>query len=162
MYDIDDLPDYIELGHQNEKGVSAIEIDVTDWLTDYPTGAISITYIRPTETAVSPVSGVVSLASPTSGDLALTLVDDVNILTWTVTQAVTALAGTGSVVVHLAVGSDVDLRSSKAQTIVEDGHAAAGAAPTPVADWIADAALALAAIQGITFALNDGSLEVTI
>ena len=35
-YDVDSLPDYIELGNLEEPGVSAVEFDVTAWLADYP------------------------------------------------------------------------------------------------------------------------------
>ena len=66
MHDIDNLP-LIELGHQAENDVCKIQFDVTDWLADYPEGVFSITYIRPTETAVYPVA---------AGDLAVSTVDD--------------------------------------------------------------------------------------
>ena len=125
MYDIDSLPGLIELGHLNEKGVCEIEFDVTDWLADYPLGVLSITYIRPGETTVYPADG-----------LSVGTVDDADILTWTVSNAVTAIAGSGSVVITLTEGETIVKRSDKVQTIVTDGHAAAGDPPEPLADYI--------------------------
>ena len=125
MYDIDSLPGLIELGHLNEKGVCEIEFDVTDWLADYPLGVLSITYIRPGETDVYPADG-----------LSVGTVDDTDILTWTVSNAVTAIAGSGSVVITLTEGETIVKRSDKVQTIVMDGHAAAGDPPEPLADYV--------------------------
>lgn len=137
MYDIDSLPGLIELGHLNEKGVCEVEFDVTGWLTDYPTGVLSVTYIRPTETTVYPVDVTgVSIAAPTSGNLALALADEVYTLAWTVSDAVTAIFGSGSVVVELTEGGTVKKRSAKTQTYIADGHAAAGDPPEPLADYI--------------------------
>ena len=121
MYNIDSLPGLIELGHLNEKGVCEIEFDVTGWLTDYPAGVLSITYIRPGETTVYPADG---------------LSVDEGILTWTVSNAVTAIAGSGSVVIALTEGETIVKKSDKVQTIVMDGHAAAGVAPEPLASYI--------------------------
>ena len=136
MYNIDSLPGLIELGHLNEKGVCEIEFDVTDWLEAYPLGVLSITYIRPGETTVYPADG-----------LSVGTVDDADILTWTVSNAVTAIAGSGSVVITLTEGDTIVKRSDKVQTIVTDGHAAAGEAPDPVADWIAGATSKLADVD---------------
>ena len=126
-YLIDSLPAYIGLGHLNEKGVREIEFDVTGWLTDYPTGVLSVTYIRPTETTVYPVD---------ASDLVVSTADDADILTWTVSNAVTAIAGSGSVVITLTEGETIVKRSDKVQTIVTDGHAAAGDPPEPLADYV--------------------------
>jgi hypothetical protein len=137
VYDIDNLPGLIELGHLDEKGVCKVEFDVTDWLTAYDEGVLNITYIRPGETTVYPVDMTgASIAAPTSGNLALTLADEVYTLTWTVSDAVTAIAGSGSVVVELTEGGTVKKRSAKTQTYIADGHAAAGTPPEPLADYI--------------------------
>ena len=137
MYQIDSFPALIELGHLNEKGVCEIWFDVTDWLADYDEGVLNITYIRPGETDVYPVDATgVSIAAPTSGNLALALADEVYTLTWTVSDAVTAIFGSGSVVVELTEGGTVKKRSAKTQTYIADGHAAAGDPPEPLADYI--------------------------
>lgn len=126
-YDIDALPGLIELGHLNEKGVSEIQFDVSAWLALYPTGEFSVTYIRPGETDVYPVDGA---------DLSVATVGLITTLTWTVSDAVTAIAGSGSVVVQCAVGATIVKRSDKVHTIVSDGHAAAGTPPDPLDDYI--------------------------
>ena len=149
MYDIDSLPGLIELGHLNEKGVCEIEFDVTAWLTDYPLGVLNITYIRPGETDVYPVDMTgVSIAAPTSGNLALTLADEVYTLTWTVSDAVTAIAGAGSIVAQLTEGGTIKKRSDKVQTIVTDGHAAAGDPPEPLADYVQKWSAVDATVEG--------------
>ena len=105
MHDIDNLP-LIELGHQTENDVCKIQFDVTDWLADYSEGVFSITYIRPTETAAYPVA---------AGDLAVSTVDDAEVLTWTVSDAVTAIAGSGSIVVKLTEGDKVKTTGTSVQ-----------------------------------------------
>ena len=137
MYDIDNLPGLIELGHLNEKGVCEIEFDVTDWLEAYPLGVLSITYIRPGETTVYPADG-----------LSVGTVDDADILTWTVSNAVTAIAGSGSVVITLTEGDTIVKRSDKVQTIVTDGHAAAGDPPEPLADYVQKWSAVDATVEG--------------
>jgi hypothetical protein len=142
VYDIDSIPGLIELGHLNEKGVCEIEFDVTEWLADYPLGVLNITYIRPGETDVYPVDVTgVSAAAPESGNLLLTVTEDEGelvsaVLTWTVSDAVTAIAGSGTVVVELAEGGTIKKRSDKVQSYTADGHAAAGTPPEPLADYI--------------------------
>ena len=151
MYDIDNLP-LIELGHQTENDVCEIQFDVTDWLADYPEGVFTITYIRPTETAVYPVA---------AGDLAVSTVDDAEVLTWTVSDAVTAIAGSGSIVVKLTEGDKVKTTGT-VQTITLEGHAAAGSPPTPIADWIDDANETLDALKAVEFTTNGKYLEVNL
>jgi hypothetical protein len=142
-YDIDALPDLIELGNLNELGVSLVEFDVTEWLSDYPLGTFNVTYIRPGETNVYPVDVTgVTEAAPISGNLELDVtrtelgVLTEAVLTWTVSDAVTATAGSGSIVVELAEGGTIKMRSDKVQSYTADGHAAAGDPPEPLADYI--------------------------
>ena len=80
MHNINELPGYIELGNLNEKGVCEIAVDVSAWVALYPTGTFAITYMRPGETDVYPVA---------AGDI---VVAD-GILTWTVSDTVTATVG---------------------------------------------------------------------
>ena len=126
MYTIDKLPGYIPLGNLNEKGGCEIVLDVSAWLELYPTGQFSITYMRPGEDDVYPAA---------AGDLSTATVGLVTTLTWTVSDAVTAIAGSGSMVVQLAVDADIVKRSEKVQTVVDEGHAAAGEPPVPMQDW---------------------------
>lgn len=154
MYLVDDLPGYIDLGQLSEKGAKEIEFDVTEWVTEHPTGTFGISYIRPTETTVYPVA---------AGDISTATALGVTTLAWTISDTVTAIAGAGSMVVQLAVADTVVKRSRMVQTIVQEGHAAAGDPPDPVADWIADANETLDALKAVSFSINeDGELEVNI
>jgi len=139
MHIIDTLPGEIKLGQQNEHGVSEVEFDITAWVALYPTGAAVIaanpgvsdglwmTYTRNAEADVYPVD---------AADLALSTVGLVNVLTWTVQEAVTALGGQGTAVIHCTEDGD-EKRSRMTQTVVTDGHAAATTPPEPLADYIA-------------------------
>ena len=134
---IDRLPGYIELGNLNELGVCDVEFDVSAWLADYPLGVLNITYTRPGEDVVYPVDMTgVSVSAPLSGNLSLAVADEMYTLTWTISNAVTAIAGSGSVVVELEEGGTIVKRSRIIQTIVAEGHAAAGDPPDPLADYI--------------------------
>ena len=151
MHDIDNLPGLIELGHLNEKGVCEIAFDVTDWLTEYPLGVLNVTYMRPGENTVYPVDVTgVSLASPTGEYLALTVVDDKHVLTWTVSDAVTYIAGGGSVVIELKEGTDVRKATPKVHTYVAEGHAAAGDPPEPLASYIEKWGAVDATVEGVS------------
>ncbi len=123
MYKINELPGYIELGNLNEKGVCEIAVDVSAWVALYPTGTFSITYMRPGETDVYPVA---------AGDI---VVAD-GILIWTVLDAVTATAGSGSMVIQCAVGDTIVKKSPLIQTVIGAGHAASGDPPEPLADYV--------------------------
>ena len=112
MYNIDAIPPLV-LGQLIEKGVNTLLFDVSGWLEEYPTGTFSISVIRPTETNVSPVA---------STDISV--VDD--ILMWVIADTMTVYAGSGSVVIQLAVGDNVVKRSKRTQIIVNEGHAAPG------------------------------------
>ena len=142
MHNINELPGYIGLGNLNEKGVCEIAVDVSAWVALYPTGTFSITYMRPGETDVYPVA---------AGDI---VVAD-GILTWTVSDTVTATSGSGSMVIQCAVGDTIVKKSPLIQTVIGAGHAAAGDAPAPVADWIADANETLEALKEIAFSINE-------
>jgi hypothetical protein len=160
-YDVDSLPGYIELGNLEELGVSAVEFDVTAWLADYPLGVLNITYTRPGEDAVYPVDMTgVSVSAPLSGNLSLAVADEMYTLTWTVSNAVTAIAGAGSMVVQLAVADTVVKRSRLVQTIVQDGHAAAGDPPEPLDDYILKWGSADATVTGVVIG-EDASVTVT-
>jgi hypothetical protein len=134
-YDVTDLSNdtLIWLGNLGEVGVAEIEFDLTDWQTDYPTGAAAVaanpgvddgmyvTFTRGGETTVYP-----ELAAN------LSIVDE--ILTWTPQAAVTDVAGYGTVVLHCVEGG-VEKRSVLARTHVAEGHGdSLGVVPV----WVAD------------------------
>lgn len=147
MYDISELPYFIVLGNQGDFGQSIV-FDVSAW-SDLLPDRYEITYMRPGETAVNPA------VQRTFDAVAETL-------TWIIDAAVTELNGLGSIVIEAYKGQEMLHHSDRKLTVVGEGHGAVGAAPTPVASWLENATAALADIQGITFAINNGNLEVTI
>ena len=137
MYTIDNLEAVIPLGQQGESGATSVTFDISAWVTLYPAGVYSLTYVRPGETTVYPEQ---------AGAVATATVDDVTTLTWTPSDAVLDVAGNGTVVIH-CTEDDVEKRSAMTSYYVALGHAAAGEAPDPVADWIEDATSKLAEVD---------------
>jgi hypothetical protein len=148
MHNINDMPSYIMLGNQRDFG-HTIQFDLTAW-ADLNADDWKITYMRPGESATYPVpDGDVSVAD--------------NVLTWAISEAVTAINGTGSVVIEAYRGGEMLKHSDRIMTIIGAGHEPSGEAPDPVADWIADANVTLDALKVIEFSINeDGELEVNI
>ena len=132
MHIINAMPIYIMLGNQRDFG-HAIQFDLTAW-ADLNADDWKITYMRPGESATYPVpDGNVSVAD--------------NVLTWTISEAVTAINGNGSVVIEAYRGGEMLKHSDRIMTIIGAGHEPAGEAPDPVADWIADATQKLAEVD---------------
>ena len=125
MYTIDNLEAVIPLGQQGESGATSVTFDISAWVTLYPAGVYSLTYVRPGETTVYPEQ---------AGAVATATVGDVTTLTWTPSDAVLDVAGNGTVVIH-CTENDVEKRSAMTSYYVALGHAAAGEAPTPMTDW---------------------------
>ena len=73
MYDIERMPNAIDIGFTGEKQFRTIEIDMTKWMEILPSGVPSIVHIRPGETAADAYI------------VATTFTD--NILRWTITAA---------------------------------------------------------------------------
>jgi hypothetical protein len=134
-YDVSDLSNdtLILLGNLGEVGAASVEFDLTDWQTDYPTGATSI--------AANPGVGDGLWISFTRGgesvvypELAASLSLASGILTWTPQAAVTDVAGYGTVILHCNESGD-EKRSILARTYVADGHGdAVGVVPV----WVAN------------------------
>ena len=124
MLNIGAMPGYIPLGNQRDFG-HTIHFDLTAW-ADLNADDWKITYMRPGESATYPVpDGNVSVAD--------------NVLTWTISEAVTAINGNGSVVIEAYRGGEMLKHSARVMTIIGAGHEPAGEAPDPVADWIREA-----------------------
>ena len=136
MLNISAMPSYIMLGNQRDFG-HTIQLDLTAW-DDLNADDWKITYTRPGESATYPV-----------------LDDDVsvadNVLTWTISEAVTAISGNGSVVIEAYRGDEMLKHSTRVMTVIGEGHETAGEAPDPVVDWIADANATLDALKAIAF-----------
>jgi len=132
MLNISAMPGYIPLGNQRDFG-HTIQVDLTAW-ADINADDWKITYTRPGESATYPVpDGDVSVAD--------------NVLTWTISEAVTAINGAGSVVIEAYRGGEMLKHSDRIMTIIGEGHEPAGEAPDPVADWIEDATQKLAEVD---------------
>ena len=132
MLNISAMPGYIPLGNQRDFG-HTIQVDLTAW-ADLNADNWVITYTRPGESATYPVpDGDVSVAD--------------NVLTWTISEAVTAINGAGSVVIEAYRGGEMLKHSDRIMTLIGAGHEPAGEAPDPVADWIEDATQKLAEVD---------------
>lgn len=148
MYEVEKPISYIPLGNQRDFG-HTVQFDLTAW-ADLNADDWVITYMRPGEAATYPVP---------DGDVSV--VD--NVLTWTISEAVTAINGTGSVIIEAYRGGEFLKHSARIMTIIGEGHEPAGEAPDPVADWITDANSTLNSLKSIRFTVNnDGELEVNI
>ena len=55
MYEISKLPPAITLGYQGESLARTIEVDCTDWLSDYPDGTMAATILLPGYGGVAPL-----------------------------------------------------------------------------------------------------------
>jgi len=132
MLNINAMPGYIPLGNQRDFG-HTIQLDLTAWAV-LNADDWKITYTRPGESVTYPVpDGDVSVAD--------------NVLTWTISEAVTAINGAGSVVIEAYRGGEMLKHSARIMTIIGEGHEPAGEAPDPVADWIEDATQKLAEVD---------------
>ena len=132
MYDIEKPITYIPIGNQRDFG-HTIQFDLTAW-DDLNADDWKITYTRPGESGTYPVP---------DGDVSVTN----NVLTWAISEAVTAINGTVSVVVEARRGGEMLKHSSRIMTIIGEGHEPAGPAPDPVADWVEDATSKLAEVD---------------
>jgi hypothetical protein len=148
MYDIQNPISYIPIGNRRDFG-HTVQFDLTAW-AGLNADDWKITYTRPGEAATYPVP---------DGDVSV--VD--NVMTWTISEAVTALDGTGSVIIEAYRGGEMLKHSDRIMTIIGEGHEPAGEAPDPVADWIAEADETLDALKAVAFVINsNGELEVNI
>ena len=123
MFSISKLPDYITLGNLGENLVTTIEIDIADWLNEFPDGVLGISYARPGEPNIFwPVPNI-------SIDYTK------KILYWLVGQHACSIDGAGSAVIRILSG-DVEKRSKKVLTRVNPGHGASGPLPPAMEDYI--------------------------
>lgn len=88
MYEIEKLPAVIDIGYVGEKDFRKIEIDMTAWMNDTPTGVPSIVHIRPGE-------------SKSDAYVAATTFEN-NILTWVISDGdLGSVEGSGVIQVWL-------------------------------------------------------------
>ena len=132
MYEINALPAQLSLGNQGEGGVTLVQIDVSAWLTEWPAGVFAVTFIPPMMTEPAPVPVAV----------------EAGMLSFTVSKGMTARYGTGTLVIKLIEGEDLEKRSVVVQTKVLESHPpATGTMPTVVQDWVDAATARLALVK---------------
>lgn len=120
---ISKLADYLVLGNLGEKLVTTIQIDISEWLNEYPDGVLGLSYERP---------GEPRRYWPASN---LSVDYSEKVLTWVVNQHALEIEGVGTLVVRLMSG-DSEKRSRQIMTRVNPGHATIGPLPTPMEDYI--------------------------
>jgi hypothetical protein len=105
MYLIDSLPQ-LNLGRIGENDVTEIEIDVSEWLTDYPAMTFAISMIAPSGSAPFLVTGVTETAG---------------VLTWVVGAEALQVSGAGTIVIGGSL-SGVEKRSARTDVFISPGH----------------------------------------
>ena len=111
----------LPLGMQGENKARTIQINMKDWLEDWPGAAIVLTVKRPGDSNFYPA------------DIDL----EGNVLSWTLTRADVANAGEGEAQLVLKNGDDVELRSRVVRTVVEESLSGTLTdAPMPQENWI--------------------------
>jgi len=105
MYDIDKLPQFIDIGFTGEHKFRDIQIDMSAWLEDMPNGVPSIVYIRPGETQNDAYIPTTTFSN--------------NILTWQFTQTdVGGIEGNGVMQVWLEETENTTLVKRGKSTVV--------------------------------------------
>lgn len=111
----------LTLGWQGESKSRLIDIDMSEWLRDWPEAAVDMLVQRPGEEKFYPVYTTVRGGH----------------LLWTPTRADVMIAGNGKAQIILTDKNDVELRSRVVQTIIgESLIGTEGEAPDPVEGWV--------------------------
>lgn len=135
MFLIDKLPARIYIGNEGEENATQVRFDVSAWDALYPDAVYSITYVRPGETTVYP-------------EVPSHVVHADGVLTWTPSESVLDISDYGTAVIN-CTEDDVKKKSVMTMFFVARSHPSSGAAPDPIADWIADATSKLAEVDHI-------------
>ena len=107
MHNISAMPGYIPLGNQRDFG-HTLQFDLTAW-DDLNADDWKITYMRPGDSATYPVpDGDVSVAD--------------NVLTWTISEAVTAINGVNGMRNRVYRGGEMLKHSDRIMTIIGDEY----------------------------------------
>lgn len=130
-HDVTALPDMINLGNQNESGVTLLEIDITAWKTLYPTALFGVSYVRPWE-----YSAYLGLGTTVEG----------NTLTWPVNQHALGKSGIGTLVIR-ASEDGKEKRSVMTRYTTGKGHPNPGQAQPPLRDYMTDLAAMLIRVE---------------
>ena len=112
----------IKLGHTGENLVRTVTFDVSAWITEFgSSGTVVLLHQRYGDDAPYPV--------------AITLAD--GIVTWAVTSADVARAGSGEAELQYVIGEQV-VKSERWHTSVASSLDAPGTAPDPQSGWVAE------------------------
>lgn len=111
----------LPLGWQGESNARLIDIDMSEWMRDWPNATVDMLVQRPGEEEYSPV--------------------DVKLrgghLLWKPTRADVLIAGMGRAQIILTDANDVELRTRVVETIIgESLKGTEGEAPAPVNGWL--------------------------
>lgn len=147
MYEIDRMPGYIKIGNRRGFG-HTLRIDISAW-NDLEADAWKVAYQRPGEAQ--------SYYTP-SGNIAV----ENDVLTWTISEAVTAIEGVGSVVIEAYRGEEMLKPSDKSMIIIGPGLETSDDPPTPMSEWLDQANQTLDTLKSIEFTTNGKYLEVNI
>ena len=142
---IDEVSSAFNIGRRGEKGLQTIELDVSDWLSQFPTG-IFIVDFKPDELSV-PFS------------LPLTQYRVVNdILIIDVEKNMTAKQGKTVMGVRLLVGDSIEKRTPSIPIEVEESlPSATGRRPDRLQEWIDDAVIIFNKTVAVTFEAEEAA-----
>lgn len=132
MFTISCPPKVVWLGREGENEFRTIEVEVSEWLREYPNGTISVVYHRPDDSIYVPTV-------TTSG----------NITRWLITSTDTSFTGRGEAEFRIIDG-DIIGKSVKMPTMVSDGINATTDDPESApADWTVEAGRLQNEIDGL-------------
>lgn len=117
----------LALGRQGENAATVIEIDISEWMAQWPYADIQVLHQRYDEDVPYEVETVL----------------DGSVLVWTVTDTDTAIPGKGYAEIR-ALEGDMIKKSRRIETVVEEAlGSATGDAPSPLDNWAAKLRIAI-------------------
>lgn len=150
MYKINELSQ-INLGRQGENKATIVEIDVSEWLAEYPTADINILAMRSGDTA--PYIAVTSVSN--------------NVLSWVITASDTQYSGRGKAEIRATV-NDIIKKSATAVTYIApsiEGEPSP-TPPEPSQGWVDEVIAAKESIENMSATAevdnNVGTPSVTV
>ena len=127
VYEIDKLPQVIDIGYVGEKNFRSVQFDLTSWMEIMPEGVPSVVFIRPGETE--------------DDAYVVATTFEENILTWTVVDSDVAKDGTGIAQIFLEQlnGPEVEERGKSAMVAIRVNESIGeptGEVPAPQVAWL--------------------------
>lgn len=159
MYKIENIPAYITLGNQGEKGTNIIQFDISAWQQLYPIGANKISPI-PEDTGIW-LTYTREGSEQVYPELPDRLSIDENVLIWKPSNIVLTLNGYGTVVIHCTENAD-EKRTSVFTMDIVASHDPAGPMPDPLIGYIELINENITRLSDISFHIEGKNLFVTI